>query len=67
MYQMAFSFCPDCGKVEIIFVECDWLFEEVGIVLLCSECMLKELDEMALDIPDDVYNRVMGKDDGNNG
>lgn len=67
MYQMAFAFCPLCGKVGIIFVDLDWLLVDTVVSGPCDECMQKQLDEMGIDIPEDVYNRVMGKDDSSNG
>lgn len=38
LYQLAFVFCPVCGRVELIFVSLDWLLVGETLEVLCEEC-----------------------------
>lgn len=41
MFQMMFVFCPICGKVDIVFVDTDWLIFSDPQTLPCDECVIK--------------------------
>lgn len=67
MFQMAFGFCPICGKVYTVFVDGDWLITPEITPFPCEDCFENVLtDEQRVDIDNLLFKteKETGEDNG---